>query len=570
MTGRRMRRKYFVTLVVLGVLSFVLGIKDMATAVLMLTLGLAFPLLFAATAFVYLLCVLPMAWYWSEPSKRLAGGIAAIGLAAAIALLPGYLSKRDQKAIEEKLISLRIVPAERQTFRSLEVQKPAQFNPNLSGDVFKSAACDDVCRSLLENGEADWIRVVTPDRSNKKATNITLFVSGAGDDCKVPGSSSAAPALCVLVRPDHSLPASLIMKLEDGNGDGLVPGRTEQRKLYAGWRRMTAINDGSKVILRQQEQWFQAIVPPTIFVPAFAGMSSNGYEIQRKTVRLQPVDYLGAFRSLGFKAELAPPPVTDKKKRGWQREPTDAEIRDLISVLDLPGETPFNQAQDEIVNNWASYARIYKEWNPDRLALARRVFEDRRIGFVSFFDQVFTKPAVAKLLLPLALDEVEKGGLANPRENLKQALWHVDNLEPAILKDNAAPIMRIVSAGAYGEFGRTFLPAVSLIGENPLPFLSMLKGDDTSEIRIIALCVAEPKGFDAYVTQLRAEYGKSLKPGEWPNDSTRAALNALVMHGDDAFVKSVIDGSNWRNKGKMFSSMTRKRDIESPMIAKCR
>jgi hypothetical protein len=537
-----------------------------ATILVVVTLGLAFPLLFSPTAFVYLLCLMPLALFWRNRNARVPGAIAAVAIVGAVALTPAYLSWQREHAIAGSLADLQVKPSKIQAFRSIELLKHANFSLDLSGSDFQNDACDSICRSLIEHGEVDWIRVVIPTQNGDKPANVTLFVSGSGKDCAVPGSSSPSPANCVLIRADHGLSASLTLRLEDGYGNGIEAKNEEERHLYAaGWRRISAYdntNGKSEKVLLLQEQSFQVAVFPTIITPGISGLNSGGFELEHRTIRILPIDYAEAYRLLGFRAKLLVPAQRTSEEKTWRREPTDSEIRDLISVLDLPGSESFNQAQSEIVDRWTRYARIYKVWNADRLELARRILADNRVEFTSWFDQVFAKPEVATALLPIVLDEVESSNAANPRHAMKQALWHMPQLEPGILKANSAQIIKIIEAQRYGDFGPSFLATYAVIGENPLPLLDKMAGKDGAITKIRTLCLAEPRASVAYIQRLREEFEKSQRPGDWPEDETEAALNALVLHGDDNFVQSAIDTSQWRHKDKMFRRLTANRDDE--------
>jgi hypothetical protein len=56
---------YFIMLAVLGGLSLVMAINDMALIVTFLTLGLGLPFVAAATFFLYWACFLPLALMWN-------------------------------------------------------------------------------------------------------------------------------------------------------------------------------------------------------------------------------------------------------------------------------------------------------------------------------------------------------------------------------------------------------------------------------------------------------------------------------------------------------------------------
>ncbi len=567
---------YYIALGITGVLALVMSIKDMAILVLFITLGLGFPLLFSATAFVYLACFLPMVISWKEPSKRpMAGALTALALVT-VAILPGYLSIRDRDAYAARLGAVQIIPTAKQPFRTIEIQRGQGGYPDFAGNYGRAEGCDKVCRVLLENGEADWIRIAASGKkdSNGKFDSNTLYTSGLGEACRVPGSSNPTPAHCVLLQPDNNVQPALVIRLESGYGDGLSTDKQARKSPLKGWRRITALIGSTyqgSPIMRLQEQNFDQIFMPSVIGPAMSGMSSSGFELMKSQAKILPIDYVTAIRTLGFEVEVAPETVQDPKKKSWQNEPTDAEIRDILSTLNLPGNDPFNEAQNQAVNSWIEHARIYKDWTSDRLDIATRVLADRRIGHTGFFDQVFTKPAVASLLLPKVLNEVQTSDISEPRYALQSALWSIHRLDLDILMRNKPQIVAILQGDKFGKFGRSFIYAASLVGENPLPYLDKLKGDDIGNVSITAICLAQPVGAPAYIEKLhRLVDGENLD-SKWPSNIAKTALSALVMHGDTAFVQDTVSKSQWHTKDRMMADMARNRDEKRrSVLNKCR
>lgn len=323
--------------------------------------------------------------------------------------------------------------------------------------------------------------------------------------------------------------------------------------------------------MRQHEQNYEKVMLPTIIEPAFSGMSSGGYELVHNTTKLAPLDLVSAMRTLGFKVNIAPKAAPDPKKYSWQGEPTDADIRAALSVLNLPSSDPFNHAQNGALDQWVMHARNYKDWNSDRLNIATRIYKDPRIGFIGFFDQVFRHAEVAKILLPIALEEVQNSDISKPRDALKSVLWAIPQVDADILKANLPQIISIVQTNKFGKFDRSFIYALSLAGENPLPYLAKLGSENQLSNRVRAVCLAQPVGAPAYIAELRHSIDNKSLSGEWPDDAVKNALNALVMHGDDAFVENIVNNSNWRTKDRFVADMIRNRDDKrNPPLNKCR
>jgi hypothetical protein len=569
--------RYFLALVIIAGLGIILGLKDIAVLVVMLTLGLGFPFLFATTVFIYLLCFLPIVLFWDKRSLRPIVCLTSVIALAAVACLPSYFSNKKADAYAARVAAYQIKPAPNQTFRTVEIQQYSnsisQFN---NGDSSRDG-CNDVCASLLENGEVDWVRIEqrNPNYPKDEKGDATLYAPGSGDACHIPGGSNEPPQHCVLVQADDSRKADVVLILAAGYSDGLSVGKDTRGTPARGWRRITAFagadTEYRRPLMRMHEQNYEKVRLPTIIEPAFSGMSSGGYELLHYTIKLAPLDLISALRSLGFKVNIAPKPVLDPKKQSWQGEPTDADILAAISVLNLQSSDPFSQAENGSLNQWVMHARNYKDWNTYRLDIATRIFRDPRAGFIGFFDQVFRHPEVAKILLPMALAEVQNSDISKPREALKSVLWAIPQVDADILKANLPQIISIVQTNKFGKFDRSFIYALSLAGENPLPYLSKLGSENLITTRIKAVCLAQPVGGSAYITQLRHELDGQGLGGEWPDDIVKHALYALVIHSDDAFVQDIVGKSQWRTKDRMMADMIRNRDDKrNPISNKCR
>lgn len=575
-------RFYIFLLVFFGFFSLVFSTKSAAIVVIMLTVGLTYPLLFSPTALLYLVAISPLVnWSGSVRKNSMGMVLTAIALTAA-ATAPGVMSIYQESKIRGQISNV-VKPLNKVARpRTLEIRRPTKFTHHLEGRVFEDEICDSNCTALIENGEVDWIRVVVlaTKRSRKYAEqgSVTLFQTGKKrEECEVLGSSNPTIFPCILVKPDHGKPADLIIQIEE-NDDKETAGSS-----FTGWRKLTVSksNGGSyDLVFYKEEHQIPKISIPTFIQPKSLEMRGDGYELAHSRIRINRIDYGKMFRSIGYnisETTNVPTAATREQKRVGKTEPTDQQIRDVISVLDLPNDEPFNLVQETVVIDWVVGAYNYNDWTDERMEIMRRILHDSRVRFNSSIRRVSRRPAVSKALLGEALSLLLNGDESVMRGPVRSFVFSMFLMEKDLVAPHRELMVKILREKLYGKHYNVLLSTAAWVGENPTPFFDKLEGLRAKRTAIFSLCLVTPLGQQSILTDLR----ELLKRGSRFLKGTKVisrnvnilhTLQGLYLQGDVDYVENfILNVSGWKKPEDSLAGIIRKTTVtKDKMWRNCR
>jgi hypothetical protein len=535
-------RIYFIMFVSLAVISAIVSIKNVAVAVVMLSFGLALPLLFAQSALIYLLCLLPAFASWPSRGTRFLGLGVSLALCLLVAVFPGILSRHEAKAIAEAAsTSDRKVDGPVQA-RSMEILRPAVFDPNNGASPFSSEPCPPECRYLLVSGQMDWIRInMTVTHWNGRGKNKTeqqasTFVAASGSECDPEHKDAPGDRRCVLIGADNNAVAALRTVITQSV---LKPGAgtllTEQRAM----RRisLTGLREGRQAVLHQStESVIARTTMPFLVAPDFRyGMESEGFEIMRSVRRYNEISLRGALEDAGYDFTNVEQVVDQPRSYNDNRPPSDNLTLEVVSILDLPGTQPFNQHQMDSINRWVTQARGFASkrspvpLTPVARTILERLITDRRVQFVSFIDQALARnPDFLAEIIPVILTELETVGM--PRDVLKSAARVLADLDTATLAPYAARIIAIRRnkfPSGYDPLSRT----AGKLGLNPVPLLALSLDDKDYVQKLSAFCHAD-KAWSQDILAATFAYLEGIDPRDRAlRDKLDGIESALMRHG---------------------------------------
>jgi hypothetical protein len=546
---------YVVAMAVVGAVAMLMSVDGIAIVVLFLTLGLGIPLIFAATLLPYMACFLPVVLALPRKGTALAALPLSIALAAAWWTLPNWQSMRQAEATAAALTAQDIVPPSPVAARGFELRRKRSFQYGMGSQVLPEEPCSAFCRSLLIGGEADWVRIVMTDADKDKGStfygtgNATLYVAASGAGCASPGDPVHEDARCVVFAPDHGEPAGLVAEITESTGIkrlklgvGTLFRPTGERVVTMQQRR-----DGGPVeVLRHTELQLGVIMKGSVLGPRFFGMGSGGLEFVRTSRQFNKADFFALLRSAGYKlADIPEAKPADGQTPSW-RDPPGADLsRQVASLLDMPGEAPFNAEQSRAVGDWIMHARSYKEWPPERIDLLRRIVRDERVTYAAFFDQVFSRnPKLSAALMPDVLGRIEVMGEERNLDPGYEGALAMQYIDPAILTPHASRILPLVTRP--GRVGEVMINAVGRVGVDPAPYLQPMRKEEDGRVigsKAHAACLAEAKWGPSLVPMLRALVTEQELAR--PRAEIESVLKALLRHGDTAFVEQSIAASKW-------------------------
>jgi hypothetical protein len=443
-----MRRssKYIIAwFVVFGVLSAVAMIPDAALMVLFLSaavlplplFGLPGYLIIAApTVLLYSIALLPVWLVLRVGRRRLPLIAAAACVPLVVAVGPGLLSQWAARQLATRGSNNDVSHA---------AAKPATIE--LAGDVIadlplyglkvgdEPAFCTEICRRLLFNGEAQWVRMTriadpTMDRRSPQTRSATyrierrpscpqLYPAGiaieravrdrlAAGECLIMATAAdAAPAARLTFMPRHS-PDHSSSRLPDHAPILAIIDMVKELRIESS-------ADGAPAPLERQTE----TVARTLAVPFYIGYEMhiggsgyNGLTIGRQTIVVRPIDVAQALRdTFGYSlAEIAPPPPADP-----------GAIVDRILAPPPESQPTLSVYQQDALHDVLAALQRQSSLSDADVDLVRRLIADDRVGdydLGQLVQSLFRKHAARlEALVPVVIDRI---GLRPPRG---QASW---------------------------------------------------------------------------------------------------------------------------------------------------
>lgn len=429
-------------LAALAALAVLLAIPGVSGALLMATLGFAFPLLAAGALCLYLAAALA----GSALGLRGPRWLAVAGAAAAVlilALAPGLASRWQAGGVAGSLRAADVTKPPLAQPRSIELREP--FSSLVPAAAFETLPCGQECRALLLSGAVDWVRLVrTAAQADFMSTSLFRAASGAA--CPAPETGQGPGARCALFAPDDGRPAEMVVDAVFLDRPALAafqPSVPLAPDIRFG-RRLTA-RAGSAALYERTEVSIDTVTIPFVIWPASMGTSSGGYEIWRRRDTLAPVALADMFSALGYSqamelAKSLPPGSAE------MREPPTADlVNRAVSALDLPPSTPLNRTHLEFIARWINHARWQKPLPPEAIGLVRRILLDPRVVNYGQLDQLLARPEVAPGVLSDLLDVVETRKLTDRLDAPRQALSAMRAMAPGELEPQRARIQRLAA-----------------------------------------------------------------------------------------------------------------------------
>lgn len=565
-------RAYTTFMVITGVFALLFAVPGVAILLVYVTLGLALPLMFVQTLFVYGACFYPLVAGFG--GSRMVGGAITMGAIAALAFLPGILGQGQAQRIAAEVMADDLRPSEPVAFRSLEIRRKPSDYADLFAD---NEACGLECRSLLLTGKVDWVRVVMltgrpARRGAGQPSTSTFYRSGTLLECAVPMSGKApASSSCVLMSADTGGPADLVIEFSQAYRSDIKAATKTSFMRFKTMRRVEArvLRAGRReTVYRQSETESAVAFTPSVIAPEINSLRSSGFEFQKSKQRINQISLTRALEAVGTGVKSVPG-ADPKSKRpdSWKDGITPAMTRDILSVLDLPGSEPFNQQQGQVISSWMMHARAIDDWTPELLGVLRRIVGDPRVRNASFFGQIFARNVeVTKALMPDVLARMEAEEFGSDNTPARQAAYAFVRIDPHLLARHRDRIIAL--ARKPGRTGDIVMKAVGRLGVDPLHYLLPFEADFNAfknYPRVSGACYAENKWAAGLIPALRAAL--EIEPTQDSKMQRRydrfrsAVLATLANLGDVDFVRSKLEPGKDGKPGRVERQLDRLRGV---------
>jgi len=399
-----MRRAYFIflgvsiamTLILLTpwvgiIVAFLWGFLFLGTGTMQISI------LFAPTAAIGLLSLLPLALMRGTPTRRWLATLATVALAAAILFGPNYFARNQAashlaNAPQQPAQAITgALPAGVEFIRTLRPRTNYQRNP-----VFNANPCDNICQGLLLGGDVDWVRIRPPDDAlgNDRVDTTQLFTLAEGPECNSLYAPMPIDRPCIVFRDDTMGNADLVVDIRKTQEQGSW-GKPDLSRVTPGGQRVAQARFGpgkdAPIAFLHTQVFYQIIdwkLGVEIGRPDTFG--SIGYAPASK--RSPAIDIPGELTRLGL--TLTPPNQRTKPSNGqnswsvranpWQNvlDPQQSVlVASLLQTTPQGGDAPrkFANAKSSLVSDWLSVVLLFDTIPDEDLRIICAIKADNRV-----------------------------------------------------------------------------------------------------------------------------------------------------------------------------------------------
>ena len=429
---RRDRKFLIFYFLFFGALSIIAVIPAGALIVLLIT-AMALPLFGAPgflviaspTILLYSAALVPLWLMFTAPHRRIWRIAATAFIPVVVAIGPSLLSQKEATQFGMRMSKGDTSRPAVAKPKSIELNGDGTSGMFVYGQIVgdKNASCNEICRRLLFNGEADWVRMTrTPDIYMNKRSGTTWSVTyhiEHRDSCPqlYPDGTPIEKVVrdrliagdCLIAEAGGNAAPDAAAKFTTRYFNQRYPAKPPDQGPYLAIietvkdLRIESRQGGTLTPVVQQTE----TVARTLALPFYIGSEMhmqggyNGPTVGRDKIVMKPIDLAQAIRdTFGYKiAEISAPPSEDA-----------AKIAERILAL-LPEANPVLSAQQQDALNDVLAALAKQPTLSDAdVDFVRRVIADNRVteGKLGVVLQNMFRKYTARLepLIPVILDRI--------------------------------------------------------------------------------------------------------------------------------------------------------------------
>jgi hypothetical protein len=564
---RRVRKFLTIYFLFFGALSIIAAIPAAALMVLLLT-SMALPLFGAPgflviaspTILLYSSALVPLWRALAVPGRGIwpiaNAAAAGVPIAVAIAIGPGLLSQNEAKQFGARI--------SRDDFSRPATAKPKTIE--LIGDgtsgMFASAvgdsyaSCNEVCRRLLFNGEADWVRMTRiPDIYLKKRSGTTrsvtyhiehrdscpeLFPIGTTIEKAVRDRLIAGDCVIAEIGGDNAPDATVKFttryfnqsypKAPPDNGPNFATIVTVKDLA------IESRTSGTLSPVVQQTETIARIFALPFYIGYEMSMQGgyNGPTLGRDKLVMNAVDLAQEIReALGYQVhEISPPPAEDTK-----------QIAERILALPPDANPVLSAQQQDAISEVLAPMAKQRALSDADVDFLRRVIADKRVteGKVGLSIQDMFRKSTARLepLIPVVVDRL--GTPVSERVGHYHSMlgWSLTNFSAENLKPYRDQLIAVVEAQPNWPSNGPLTRLAELGGDDGVNLVIRLLDSKSRHFAAVAACRASAEAWPALEPAVLASL-MPLKKGSNLQDSEGPLLLALVRFGKKQLVAEMI------------------------------
>jgi hypothetical protein len=559
-----------------GALSVIAVIPAGALTVLLITFPLAglpgYLVIASPTILLYSFALLPLSAALTAPHRRLWRVTAATLVPVVVAIAPTLLSQREARQFGMRVSQDDISRAAATRPKSIELIGDGTSGMFVHGQSVgdEHASCNEVCRRLLFNGEADWVRMTRlPDRNERSAPiwRVTyrlehreacpqLYSDGTTIEKAVRDRLISGDCL-IWEAGDKAAPDATVEFLTRYSIHDYPPRPPDQAPSTATIETVKTLRIESRQagvvtpVVQQTET-----VARTLALPFYIGSEMqgdyNGATLGRDKAVMKPIDLveiLGAAFGYQLSAISAPPP----EDAGTIAERILAQPRETNSVLSA-------QQQDAVNDVLVAIGKQPTLSDAD-LDFVRRVIADHRVtdGKLGIsFENMFRKhTARLEPLIPVVLDRIRARVPESVGHYHSMLGWSLINYSADSLRPYRDQMVAVVEAQPDWPSEGVLMRLAEVGGKAAVNLvIRRLDSSSVHQFAAVAACRAGDEAWLALEPAVLAHL-TSPRPGNYLQDVEWSLMLALVRFGKRPLVADMIEKRGLLDKQRALTRLAR-------------
>jgi hypothetical protein len=495
-----------------------------------------------------------------------------VAIPVTIALAPGLLSERHAHEVTTRVSANDTIKPAGSKPRSIEFVGDARSGLYASGQRIgdEKASCNEICRRLLFNGEADLVRMTRlPELQGERRPGRTFSITYHREHRDIcpelfPSGTQIEPGVrdrlvmgdCLIWDTNtDSLPDAVVKFTTNYFDQHTNPYVPPDAPDYSGVESVKELQIESRqgavlsAILRQTETVANVVARPFYIGAEFhLGGGYNGATIGRHRNVTKPIDLVRSLQeTLGYEvADFAAVPLPDERET--------AE-----SILSLPMEqaSSFSAQQQDVLGDVSKVISTQSTFSDPDLEFIGKVIADKRVtetkASLAIAQMVRRRPDQFKRLLPVLLDR-----MAVPAPNsahFRSLLgWSLMNYSAEDLQPYRNKMIDIVRDQTNWTINGLLVRLAELDGDDAVNLvIGLMDSKQVSEFAAIAACRSKTEGWPALEPAVLAHLAQESRF----RDDDQPLLLAMVRFGEKPQAIEAIKKRGLANETHLIERLSR-------------
>jgi hypothetical protein len=566
-----------------GALSVIAVIPGGALMVLVIT-AMALPLfgvpgflvIASPTILLYSAALVPLWRALTAPHRRFWRIAAAALIPVVVAIGPGLSSQKEARQFAMRMSKDDMShPAAAQP-KSIELNGDGTSGmfvyAQTAGDNY--ASCNEICRRLLFNGEADWVRMTrTPDiyvNERSGRTSSVAYHIEHRDPCSqlYPGGTTIEKAVrdrlvagdCLIAEAGGNAAPDATVKFTTRYSNQHYPAKPPDRGpnqaviVTVKDLRIESRQDGTLMPVVQQTE----TIAYTFALPFYIGSAMhmrggyNGATSGRDETQMKPINLAQALRdTFGYKiGEISPLPPEDAGK-----------IAERVLALPPEANPVLSAQQQDVLNDVLAPIAQQSALSDADVDFVRRVIADNRVteGELGVVFQTMFRKYTARLepLIPVVLDRISTPVAERVGHYQSMLGWSLANFSADSLRPYRDKMVAVVEAQADWPSNGVLTRLAELGGDEGVNLvIRRLDSESGRQFAAVAACRASAEAWPALEPAVLAHL-MPLRQGNSLQDDERSLLLALVRFGKQPLAAEMIEKRGLFDKARTFERLAK-------------